>query len=138
MSTFFQNPEPDTIFEALTTGLRRVSPLAAMFDAAEDTLLTDRPEGFTPEDIGELAWQSLPEAEKPDAKVELLYTYWSVRENDRQEMLRYEREQKARTALARRLDERETALVLGNEVPPELHADIARLARTLIGGARRD
>ncbi|MFJ4637507.1 hypothetical protein ACIP69_18020 [Streptomyces hygroscopicus] len=124
------------VFEELTTGLRRVSPLSAMFDAAEDTLLTDRPEGFTPEDIGELAWQSLPEAEKPDAKVELLYTYWSARRNDLEARARYEREQKARTALAACLDEREMALVLGNEVPPSLDADIARLARTLLGGAR--
>ncbi|WP_458089305.1 hypothetical protein [Streptomyces malaysiensis] len=124
------------VFEELTTGLRRVSPLAAMFDAAEDTLLADRPEGFTPEDIGELAWQSLPEAEKPDAKVELLYTYWSARQNDRDAQLRYEREQEARTELAAALDEREMALVLGNEVPPSLDVAIARLARTLIGGAR--
>ena len=136
MSTFFQNPEPDTIFEALTTGLRRVSPLSAMFDAAEDTLLADRPEGFTPEDIGRLAYESLPEGERGDAWNELLYTYWAARENDLQARARYEREQKTRTALAARLDERETALVLGNEVPPELDTDIARLARTLIGGAR--
>ena len=136
MSTFFQNPEPDTIFEQLTSGLRRVSPFAAMFDAAEDTLLVDRPEGFTPEDIGRLAWQSLPEAERDEAMDQLFYTYWSARENDREEMARYEREQATRTELARRLDERETALVLGNEVPPELDTDIARLARILIGGAR--
>ena len=127
---------PDTIFEALTTGLRRVSPLSAMFDAAEDTLLADRPEGFTPEDIGELAMQSLPECEKPDAMNELLYTYWSARENDREEMLRYEAEREVRGALRSRLDEREMTLVLGNEVPAELNADIAMLARTLLGGAR--
>ncbi|MCQ8831857.1 hypothetical protein [Streptomyces malaysiensis] len=136
MSTFFQNPEPNTIFEELTTGLRRVSPLAAMFDAAEDTLRADRPEGFTPEDIGRLAYESLPEAERGDAWDELLYTYWSARENDREELARFEREQKTRTALAAALDEREMALVLGNEASPELDADIARLARTLIGGAR--
>ncbi|MFE9064838.1 hypothetical protein [Streptomyces violaceusniger] len=136
MSTFFQNPEPDTIFEALTSDLRRVSPLAAMFDAAEDTLFTDRPEGFTPEDIGCLAYESLPEGERGDAWNELLYTYWSARQNDREELLRYEREQAARTELATALDDREMALVLGNEVSPELNADIARLARTLIGGAR--
>ena len=127
---------PDTVFEALTTGLRRVSPLSAMFDAAEDTLLADRPEGFTPEDIGELAMQSLPECEKPDAMNELLYTYWSARENDREEMLRYEAEREVRGALRARLDEREMTLVLGNEVSPELNADIAMLARTLLGGAR--
>ncbi|MEU1787033.1 hypothetical protein ABZ553_14405 [Streptomyces sparsogenes] len=136
MSTFFQNPEPDTIFEQLTSGLRRVSPLAAMFDAAEDTLLVDRPEGFTPEDIGRLAWESLPEGERDEAMDQLFYTYWSARENDREEMARYEREQKTRSSLARRLDEFEARQVLGFEVSPELVADIARLARTLLGGAR--
>ncbi|MFD8088734.1 hypothetical protein [Streptomyces malaysiensis] len=124
------------VFEELTTKLRRVSPLGAMFDAAEDTLLADRPEGFTPEDIGRLAYESLPECERGDAWNELLYTYWSARQNDRDARLRYERQQKARTALASALDEREMALVLGNEVPPALDAAIARLARTLIGGAR--
>ncbi|MFE9003183.1 hypothetical protein ACFYOY_13725 [Streptomyces sp. NPDC007875] len=124
------------VFEELTTGLRRVSPLAAMFDAAEDTLLADRPEGFTQEDIGRLAYESLPECERGDAWNELLYTYWSARQNDLEAMARFEREQKARTALATALDDREMALVLGNEVSPELNADIARLARTLIGGAR--
>lgn len=127
---------PDAIFEELTTGLRRVSPLAAMFDAAEDTLLADRPEGFTPEDIGQLAWDSLPECERSDAWNEFKYTYWAARQNDLDARARYEREQKARTELASALDEREMALVLGNEVPPSLEASIARLARTLIGGAR--
>ncbi|WP_405537012.1 hypothetical protein [Streptomyces antimycoticus] len=127
---------PDTIFEALTSKLRRVSPLAAMFDAAEDTLLADRPEGFTPEDIGQLAWDSLPECERGDAWNEFKYTYWAARQNDLEARARYEREQKTRTALATALDDREMALVLGNEVSPELNADIARLARTLIGGAR--
>ncbi|MFD5386313.1 hypothetical protein ACFWMG_15455 [Streptomyces sp. NPDC127074] len=136
MSTFFQNPEPGAIFEELTTGLRRPSPLSVMFDAAEDTLLADRPEGFTPEDIGQLAWDSLPERERDDAWNEFKYTYWAARQNDRDARLRYEREQKTRTELATVLDEREMALVLGNEVPPALDAAIARLARTLIGGAR--
>lgn len=127
---------PDTIFEALTTGLRRVSPLAAMFDASEDTLLADRPEGFTPEDMGRLAWDSLPECERDEAFDQLLYTYWSARQNDREEMLRYEREQKTRTELAARLDEFEARRVLGAEVPPELVANLVSLARTLLGGAR--
>lgn len=124
------------LFEELTTGLTRVSPLAAMFDAAEDSLLADRPEGFTPEDMGRLAWESLPECERAEAFDQLLYTYWSARQNDREEMLRYEREQATRGELAACLDERETTLVLGNEVSPELNADIARLSRILLGGAR--
>ncbi|OMI34473.1 hypothetical protein [Streptomyces sparsogenes] len=136
MSTFFQNPEPDTIFEQITSGLRRVSPFTAMFDAAEDTLLVDRPEGFTPEDIGRLAYESLPEAERDEAMDQLFYTYWSARENDREEMARYEREQQTRTELADLLDVLEARRVLGIEPSPELNADIARLARTLLGGAR--
>lgn len=126
---------PDT-FEELTTTLRRPSPLSVMCDAEEDTLLTDRPEGFTPEDMVQLAWDSLPERERDDAWNEFKYTYWAARQNDLKARARYEREQKTRTALAACLDEREMALVLGNEVSPELNTDIAALARTLLGGAR--
>ncbi|MGY0062753.1 hypothetical protein ACWY4P_40510 [Streptomyces sp. LZ34] len=136
MSTFFQNPEPDTIFEEITSGLRRVSPLAAMYDAAEDKLLTDRPEGFTPEDMGRLAWDLLPESERDEAFDQLLYTYWSARENDRVELLRYELEQASRAELANRLDKFKALGVLGESAPPELVADIVSLARTLLGGAR--
>lgn len=128
---------PDTIFEELTTSLRRVSPLAAMCDAAQDTLLADRPEGFTPEDVVQLAWDSLPECERDDAWNEFKYTYWAAQQNDLEARARYEREQKTRTALAACLDERETTLVLGNEVSPELNANIAALARTLLGGGSR-
>ncbi|MDX3230535.1 hypothetical protein [Streptomyces sp. ME19-01-6] len=136
MSTFFQNPEPDTIFEQITSGLRRVSPLAAMFDAAEDKLLADRPEGFHPEDIGRLAWEWLPETERDEAFDQLLYTYWSARENDREELVRYELEQAARGALRSRLGEYEALTALGSPVSRELVGDIAALARTLLGGGR--
>lgn len=127
---------PDAIFEELTTGLRRPSPLAAMFAAATDTLVTDRPEGFTPEDVGELAWQSLPEFEKPGGMVELLYTFWAALQDEQDARLRYEAEQGVRTALAERLDDYQARLVLGSEVTPDLVDDIAILARTLLGGAR--
>lgn len=127
---------PDTVFEALTSGLRRVSPWAAMFDAAEDTLLVDRPEGFTPEDIGRLAWESLPERERDEAFDQLFYTYWSARENDREELARYEAEQTVRGALRALVDEYQTSMVLGSPVSRELTDNITSLALALLGGAR--
>lgn len=126
---------PDT-FDEITVDLPRTAPFRAMFLEALETLLRDRPRGFSAADIGWLAWQSLPESLHDEAMERFFYREWLELENKDKAMARFEREQKTRTELARRLDERETALVLGNEVPPELNADIAGLARTLIGGAR--
>lgn len=127
---------PDT-FNEITSDLPRMAPFRAMFIEALDTLLRDRPAGFSVADIGWLAWESLPESLHNEAMERFFYREWrSLETKDKDKaMARFEREQTTRSELARRLDDRETALVLGNEVPPELNADIARLARTLIGGA---
>ncbi|MGW7617334.1 hypothetical protein ACWGLG_16005 [Streptomyces antimycoticus] len=126
---------PDT-FDQLTDDLPRVAPFRAMFLESVEQLLEDRPEGFSVADVGWLAWESLPETLLHESMERFFYREWLELENDDEAMARFEREQKTRTALAAALDEREMTLVLGNEVTPELTADIARLARTLIGGAR--
>lgn len=122
-------------FEEITSYIAPPSPWRVMWEESEQTLLEDRPEGFTPEDIGRLAFESLHEDWHDEAKDQLFYTYWSARENDREEMARYEREQATRAALAASLDEFEARQVLGFEVSPELVVNIARLARALLGGA---
>jgi uncharacterized protein YifE (UPF0438 family) len=82
------NPLDD--FDRITTKVRMVTPLATLFEEAEDRLLATHPEGFTPEDIGRLAWQLLPEGERDTAFVELLYTYWEASTADRKTWARYE------------------------------------------------
>lgn len=82
------NPLDD--FDRITTQVRMVSPLETMFRAAEETLLATRPEGFEVEEIGRLALEWLPEAEKEQAFNELLYTYWEAQAADREMWARYE------------------------------------------------
>ncbi|WP_438479125.1 hypothetical protein [Streptomyces asiaticus] len=130
-----QRPASDG-FDQLTADLPRMAPFRAMFLESVDQLLEDRPEGFSVADVGWLAWQSLPETLHRESMERFFHREWLELENDDEAMARYEREQKTRTELAAALDEREMALVLGNEVPPGLDASIARLARSLIGGAR--
>ncbi|MGW1744497.1 hypothetical protein ACWCRD_02545 [Streptomyces sp. NPDC002092] len=83
-------PEPLDEFDQIMTGARMVSPLQAMFGWAEEHLLATRPEGFTPEDIGRLAYERLPEAEREQAFNELLYAYWETVVADRETWARYE------------------------------------------------
>lgn len=90
MSTFSQNPDPNIEFDDLTAGLAYVTPWQTMFDAAEEHLRQTQPEGFDVEDIGRLAWQSLPEAERAEALDCLFYTYWAARESDREQLARHE------------------------------------------------
>ncbi|MEV5189310.1 hypothetical protein [Streptomyces werraensis] len=71
-------------FDRVTSRVRMVTPLQTMFAQAEEELLSAHPEGFTPEDIGRRAWESLPEAERDQAWAELLYTYWEAIAADRE------------------------------------------------------
>lgn len=86
MSTFSQNPDPSepfgplTEFDHLLVQVPTVTPFEAMWNAAEEELAATRPEGFTPEDIGELALFMLPDSEKPTALGELFYRWWESRE----------------------------------------------------------
>jgi hypothetical protein len=87
------DPTPDyplDDFDRITTQVRMVTPLATLFEEAEGRLLATHPEGFTPEDIGRLAWQLLPEQEREQAFAELLYTYWEAHTADQETWARYE------------------------------------------------
>lgn len=81
MSTFFQNPDP---FDEITSSVPMLSPWQAMWNEAEEMLLSARPEGFTPEDVGHVAWDSLPEQEREEALGVLFYTWWAASAADNQ------------------------------------------------------
>jgi hypothetical protein len=71
-------PEPLTTFDEITSSVPRVSPFRTMWNEAEELLHATRPDGFEVEEIGRIAFDDLPDAEKKDALDELFYTYWTV------------------------------------------------------------
>jgi hypothetical protein len=77
-------PDPLTPFDEITSSVSIVSPFEAMWNEAEEMLREARPEGFTPEDIGRAAFDSLPEGEKEEALDCLFYTYWTATLADRE------------------------------------------------------
>ncbi|MFR9796570.1 hypothetical protein ACL02U_11800 [Streptomyces sp. MS06] len=81
---------PLDAFDQITSRVRMLTPLTALFEQAEEELKATHPEGFTPEDIGRLAWELLPEQERDQAFAELLYTYWEAFEADRETWARHE------------------------------------------------
>jgi len=72
------NFEPLTPFDEITSSIPIVSPFEAMWNEAEEMLREARPEGFEVEEIGRVAFGSLPEAEKEEALDCLFYTYWTA------------------------------------------------------------
>lgn len=89
MSTFSQNPEPTT-FDEITRDVPMLSPWQAMWNHAEEMLREARPDGFEVEDIGQVAWDCLPEQEKEEAFGVLFYTYWAATQSDRETRAQYE------------------------------------------------
>lgn len=87
-----QEPEHEPLdeFDRITSRVRMVTPLQTMFEQAENELLASDPGGFTPEDIGRLAWERLPKAERDTAFGELLYTYWEAVAADDETWARHE------------------------------------------------
>lgn len=83
----FETPDE---FDLLMTEVPVITPFQTLFDEAEELLLATRPGDFDVEEIGRLAFEELPEAEKAAALDELFYTYWSARELDRGTLARYE------------------------------------------------
>lgn len=82
MSTSSQNPGPIDEFDRITRDVPMVSPWQAMFAEAEEMLRETRPEGFEVEDIGRVAFDSLPEHELEGALDVLFYTYWAALQSD--------------------------------------------------------
>jgi hypothetical protein len=77
-------PEPLSPFDRITSGVPVLSAWQALWNDAEETLRETRPEGFTPEDIGRLAFEWLPEGELDAALDVLFYTYWAATMADRE------------------------------------------------------
>lgn len=78
------NFEPLTPFDEITSSVRSVSPFQTLWNEAEELLLATRPDGFDVEEIGRLAFEELPEAEKADALDELFYVFWTATLADRE------------------------------------------------------
>jgi hypothetical protein len=77
-------PEPLSPFDRITSGVPVVSPWQALWNWAEETLATSCFDGFHVEDIGRLAFDSLPEGELDAALDGLFYTYWAATMADRE------------------------------------------------------
>lgn len=79
-----------TAFDRITSSVPMVTPFRALWNEAEEELQASRPQGFTPEDIGRIAFDRLPEGELDTALDELFYTYWAATMADREIRARYE------------------------------------------------
>jgi hypothetical protein len=73
-----------TPFDEITSSVPIVSPFQTMWDAAEDMLRETHPEGFQVEEIGRVAFGSLPEAEQDEALDALFYCWWTALQSDRE------------------------------------------------------
>lgn len=73
-----------TPFDEITSSVPIVSPFQTMWDAAEEMLREAHPEGFEVEEIGRVAFGSLPESEQDEALDCLYYTYWTATLADRE------------------------------------------------------
>jgi len=79
-----------TEFDRITSGVPAVSPWMAMWCEAEEMLRAAHPEGFEVEEIGRIAFDSLPESEKAEALDCLFYTFWAATLADREARARHE------------------------------------------------
>jgi hypothetical protein len=71
-------------FDRITSAVPMLTAFRALWNEAEELLLATRPDGFEVEEIGRLAFEELPEAEKAAALDELFYTYWAATMADRE------------------------------------------------------
>ena len=67
-----------TPFDEITSSITFVSPWQAMWNEAEELLHATRPDGFEVEEIGRIALESLPAAEREEALDVLFYTFWET------------------------------------------------------------
>lgn len=73
-----------TEFDRITSSVPVVSPWMAMWNEAEEMLRAAHPEGFEVEEIGRVAFGSLPESEREEALDCLFYTFWAATLADRE------------------------------------------------------
>ena len=79
-----------TPFERITRHLPHLSPFQAQWNEAEELLAAEHPEGYDVLDIGRIAWDCLPEEEKPAALDALFYCWWSALQSDREQRAAFE------------------------------------------------
>lgn len=79
-----------TPFDRITSHLPQLSAFQASWNEAEELLTVAHPEGFEVEEIGRIAFDCLPEEEKPAALDALFYCWWAALEADREARARYQ------------------------------------------------
>lgn len=79
-----------TPFEQITCRLPQLSAFQAAWNEAEELLTATYPEGFDVLEIGRIAFDCLPEAEKPAALDALFYAWWSSLMADRERRAAFE------------------------------------------------
>ncbi|OUD03371.1 hypothetical protein [Streptomyces swartbergensis] len=79
-----------TPFDEITAKLPQLSPFQAVWNEAEELLRTTHPEGYEVEEIGRIAFDCLPEDERPAALDALFYCWWTALHADRERRAAYE------------------------------------------------
>ncbi|MET9813215.1 hypothetical protein [Streptomyces sp. NPDC006355] len=79
-----------TPFDEITAKLPQLSPFQALWNEAEELLRATHPEGFDVLEIGRMAWEELPEEEKPAALDALFYCWWAALQSDRERRAAFE------------------------------------------------
>ncbi|HEY9372850.1 hypothetical protein [Streptomyces sp.] len=77
-------PEPLTPFDLITARLPQLSAWQAAWNEAEELLTELHPEGFDVLEIGRIAFDRLPEQEKPAALDALFYCWFEALMADRE------------------------------------------------------
>lgn len=72
-----------TPFDRLTARLPQLSPFQAMWNEAEEVLAESCLGGFEVEEIGRIAFDRLPDEEKPAALDALFYCWWEAEQDRR-------------------------------------------------------
>ena len=87
-------PDPErellTPFDVITGKLPQLSAFQALWNEAEELLGKEHPEGYEVEEIGRIAFECLPEAEKPAALDALFYCWWTALQSDREQRAAFE------------------------------------------------
>jgi hypothetical protein len=79
-----------TPFDEITAKLPQLSAFQAAWNEAEELLAAAQPEGYEVEEIGRIALDCLPEAEKPAALDALFYCWWTALQSDREARAAFE------------------------------------------------
>jgi hypothetical protein len=79
-----------TPFDEITAKLPQLSAFQAAWNEAEELLAAAHPEGFEVEEIGRIAFDCLPEEEKPAALDALFYCWWTALLADRERRAAFE------------------------------------------------